>query len=222
MGRPKGFKDTKSDPDARCHGKQYRYRPSISKQIDEIAERFEVSPADLLEHIFTESVKTGFWETVDITDPSQTHASSEEGEEGGDEIELDSEELAIERIRSDLSSDWLEEYQKDSVARRMFKTGCSELDALDHFQIIDPEEGVSYKTSKIQEIVFNLKKGYLYTFKQRVSIAVNMYEENLTEEQAIKGLINTGYLKKAAKPMHSKAFGTAVKTANKKRHKVSR
>jgi hypothetical protein len=176
-----------------------------------------VSPADLLEHIFTESVKTGFWETVDITDPSQTHASSEEGEEGGDEIELDSEELAIERIRSDLSSDWLEEYQKDSVARRMFKTGCSELDALDHFQIIDPEEGTSYEYMKIKEIALNLEKGHLYSRFEKATIAKNMYLHDLTEEEAIRGVIKYKLIKKREKPMHSKAFGTAVKTKKKNR-----
>jgi hypothetical protein len=212
MGRPKGFNDANQDPDARCHGKQYRLRPSLSKRINEAAARYEVSPADFIEYVLTKELDSGAWDSIECQEVDRNDSDD------SDYLE----DLIEAPLRPRVRSRWLTDGHRERVADMMMANpSYSEFEAICEIERLNKAAG--YPHFRSEKIIRNLhsfeRESFPYElfWDEKESLAVCMADLNLTEEQAYRKL---GFGRARNSP--TRAMPITVKTANKKRHKVSR
>jgi hypothetical protein len=163
--------------------------------------------------------------SLEFTPDMDSYRSSNEIEIDGEECD-DSDDLEepieyVKNSRPYVWSDWLSEEQKEKVADVMMATLCSEQQACDHLEYLNPEFGYrDFRGYKIGYILTSFETEYFpynLSYEQRKKLAIRMYDDKLTMEQAYEKL-ELGKAKNSA----TRAQPMRVRTANKKRHKVSR
>jgi hypothetical protein len=202
MPRLKGMPDKRINEDARRNGTLYKLRPSVCKLISMGCRIKNQSPVDFLEELVFA------WADSD-SDSDECDALKEAMEEA-------------EQKRPDVECEWLTEEQKEMVADLlMSKPWYSEYAAIYELGIPNQDAGFTdFRLEKIGRNLDSFETEYfphtLYT-EQRKKMAVYMADHNVTMEQAYEKL-GLGKAKNSA----TRAMPMRVRTANKKRHKVSR